>query len=141
MARRNPSRFGPSFHIDLISSCLRNGAPIAFPSARTVSMDPLLISAASGMKARMESLDMLANNIANSATAGFKSDREFYGLYEQQLPVVDTQWTDFSQGTLAPTGNPLNLALNGKGMFALNSPSGVVYTRTGSFQISKDNQL
>jgi flagellar basal-body rod protein FlgF len=68
-------------------------------------MDPLLISAASGMKARMESLDMLANNIANSATAGFKSDREFYGLYEQQLPVVDTQWTDSSQGTLTPTGS------------------------------------
>ena len=50
-------------------------------------MDPLLITAAaSGMKARMESLDMLANNIANSGTAGFKSDREFYNLYEQSLP-------------------------------------------------------
>ncbi len=104
-------------------------------------MDPLLISAASGMKSRMESLDMLANNIANSGTAGFKSDREFYGLYEEQLPVIESQWTDFSQGTLTQTGNPLNLALSGSGMFALNTPSGVVYTRNGNFQISKSNEL
>ena len=93
------------------------------------------------MKARMESLDMLANNIANSGTAGFKSDREFYGLYEEQLPVIERQWTDFSQGTLTQTGNPLNLALNGKGLFALNGPNGIVYSRNGDFQISKNNQL
>src|ERR1044071_4137354 len=104
-------------------------------------MDPLLISAASGMKARMESLDMLANNIANSGTVGFKTDREFYGLYQQELPVIEKQWTDFSQGMLTPTGNPLDLALNGKGFFALNTPSGVVYTRNGQFQVSKSNQL
>lgn len=104
-------------------------------------MDPLLISAASGMKARMESLDMLANNIANSGTAGFKSDREFYSLYEQELPVIQTQWTDFSQGSLVQTGNPLNLALSGKGMFALNTPNGIAYTRDGEFRISKTNQL
>jgi flagellar basal-body rod protein FlgF len=104
-------------------------------------VDPLLISAASGMKARMESLDMLANNIANTGTAGFKADREFSGLFEEELPVIERQWTDFSQGTTIPTGNPLNLALSGKGFFALNSPSGVVYTRNGNFQISKANEL
>ena len=104
-------------------------------------MDPLLISAASGMKARMDALDMLANNIANAGTAGFKSDREFYGLYNEQLPEVKTQWTDFSQGSLTQTGNPLNLALSGQGMFALNSPNGTVYTRTGDFRISKSNEL
>src|SRR5579871_1171642 len=104
-------------------------------------MDPLLISAASGMKARMESLDMLANNIANTGTAGFKADREFYGLFEQELPVIERQWTDFSQGMVTPTGNPLNLALSGQGYFALNSPTGVVYTRNGNFQVSKSNQL
>src|SRR5579862_5507675 len=101
-------------------------------------MDPLLISAASGMKARMDSLDMLANNIANTGTAGFKADREFSGLFEEQLPMVDRAWTDFSQGTLTPTGNPLNLGLSGTGFFALNSPTGVVYSRNGEFQISKN---
>jgi flagellar basal-body rod protein FlgF len=104
-------------------------------------MDPLLISAASGMKARMESLDMLANNMANTGTVGFKTDKEFYGLYEQQLPVIQQQWTDFSQGTLTPTGNALDLALVGQGFFALNSPGGIVYTRNGQFQLSKSNQL
>lgn len=104
-------------------------------------MDSLLIAAASGMKSRMESLDMLANNIANTGTAGFKADREFYNLYQQELPMVESQWTDFSQGTTIPTGNPLNLALSGKGFFALNTPSGTVYTRNGNFQISKTNQL
>ena len=64
----------------------------------------------------MESLDVLANNIANTGTAGFKADREFYNLYEQQLPVTEGQYTDYSQGTLTPTGNSLNLALAGKGM-------------------------
>jgi len=100
-----------------------------------------MISAASGMQARMDSLDMLANNVANSSTSGFKADREFYNLYQEQLPVVETRWTDFSQGTLTLTSNPLNLALSGPGFFALTGPNGVVYTRGGEFQISKTNQL
>jgi flagellar basal body rod protein FlgG len=109
-------------------------------------MDPLLINAASGMKARMESLDMLANNLANSGTNGFKADREFYTLFQSanegdELPLIDKRWTDFSQGTILPTGNPLDLALEGKGFFALNSPTGVVYSRNGSFEISPKNQL
>lgn len=104
-------------------------------------MDQLLINAASGMKARMDSLDMLANNMANSGTAGFKTDREFYNLYEQSLPVVERQYTDYSQGQLLATGNSLNVALNGKGFFALNGPSGVVFTRAGNFRVSAANQL
>jgi len=55
--------------------------------------------------------------------------------------VIERQWTDFSQGSIVPTGNPLNLALSGKGYFALTSPSGVVYTRNGNFQISKTGEL
>lgn len=93
------------------------------------------------MKTRMESLDMLANNIANTATVGFKTDRESYGLYRQELPVTQKQWTDFSQGMLSPTGNSLDLALSGQGFFALNSPKGTIYTRNGQFQVSKSNQL
>ncbi len=104
-------------------------------------MDPLLISAASGMKARMESLDMLANNMANSGTVGFKTDKEFYSLYEQELPVIQQQWIDFSQGMLTPTGNALDLSLSGQGLFSLNTPKGIIYTRGGSFQLSKSNQL
>ena len=44
-------------------------------------MDPMTAIAASGLRARMESLDLLANNIANASTGGYKADREFYSLY------------------------------------------------------------
>ncbi len=44
-------------------------------------MDPLTTAAAGGMQARLESLDMLANNLANTETGGYKTDREFYNLY------------------------------------------------------------
>ncbi len=115
-------------------------------------MDSLMISAASGMRARMESLDMLANNLANAATAGYKSDREMYGLYvapealdpalagespmPSTLPVVEHRWTDFGQGNITPTGNPLDLALGTKGFFVVNGPNGPLYTRNGSFRVS-----
>ncbi len=120
-------------------------------------MDNLMSAAASGMKARMESLEMLANNVANTGTVGFKSDREFYNLYTSPdasaaaadgfhpdastLPVIERQWTDFSQGTLLPTGNPLDLALTGPGFFVVKSAAGPLYTRNGNFQLSKEGQL
>src|SRR5574340_44050 len=109
------------------------------------AMDALTISAASGLRARMESLEMLANNLANAATGGYKTDREFYSLYASPeaaatgsatLPVIERHWTDFSPGTLRPTGNPLDLALAGRGFFAVNGPSGALYTRNGSLRIS-----
>jgi flagellar basal body rod protein FlgG len=81
-------------------------------------MDALTIAAAGGMQSRMESLELLANNLANAATSGYKSDREFYSLYtsphssgEKTQPVIEREWTDFRQGVLAPTGNPLDQAL------------------------------
>ena len=104
-------------------------------------MDQLLVTAASGMKAQMESLDILANNMANQSTSGFKADREFRNLYEESLPMVERQYTDYSQGQLLSTGNPLNVALSGKGFFALNSPTGIVYSRAGTFRVSTSNQL
>lgn len=104
-------------------------------------MDPLLISAASGMNARMEALDLVANNIANAGTASYKADNEFNNLFQSQFPFVQKQWTDYSQGNLTPAGNPLTLALSGPGFFALNTPAGIIYTRNGNFQISKSNQL
>jgi len=111
-------------------------------------MDPIATTAASGMRARMESLDMLANNIANASTAGYKVDREFYSLYSDAMaddnvlsPVIEKPWTDFSQGTLQVTGKPLDLALNGTGFFAVNSPSGTLYTRNGSFQTAPSGNV
>ena len=117
-------------------------------------MDPLTSAAASGIRARLESLDMLANNIANASAPGFKADHEFYGLYMSAeaadspvgttpavLPVIERQWTDFAQGSLTPTGNPLDLALNGPGFFVAQSPSGAVFTRDGSFRLSLQGEF
>ena len=114
-------------------------------------MDQVSVTAASGLQSRMEALDMVANNLANTTTGGFKLDREFYSLFtaaenegdetSTKLPLIQKQWTDFSQGVLAPTGNPLDVALSGKGFFAVNGPAGPLYTRNGSFQLSAAGQL
>ena len=111
------------------------------------------IAAASGLRSRMDSLEMLANNLANVATDGFKADREGYGLYlapealagsttpAATLPVVERHWTDFGQGVLHPTGNPLDLGLVGKGFFVVRGPGGPLYTRNGNFRLSPDGQV
>lgn len=120
-------------------------------------MDALTISAASGMKARMESLEMLANNLANQSAAGYKADREFYSLYMAPealeatgeeassgppvLPVIDRHWTDFSQGTLVPTGVATHLAISGRGFFVVDGPGGRLYTRNGNFHLSPAGEL
>jgi flagellar basal-body rod protein FlgF len=114
-------------------------------------MDPIIAVAASGMRSRMESLELLANNVANASTGGYKADREFYSLYlapEAQesegapvMPVIESPWIDFSQGVIRDTGNPLDLALNGKGFFAVNGPHGTLYTRNGNFSVGPDGRL
>ncbi len=117
-------------------------------------MDNLGIAAASGLQSRMTSLDMLANNLANSNTVGFKSDREFYGTFSSEdaqngvdggsgaaLPVIEKQWTDFSPGVMESTGAPLDVAISGKGFFAVNGPKGTLYTRAGHFKILQGGEL
>ena len=116
-------------------------------------MDQISIIAASGMRASMQSLDLLANNLANSSTNGFKSDSEFHTLFVSeaadedgasdpaQLPTIERHWTDFTQGMLQPTNNPLDFGLSGKGFFAVQGPSGPLFTRNGSFQMSSDGTL
>ncbi|MFL6464873.1 MAG: flagellar hook-basal body protein [Bryobacteraceae bacterium] len=116
-------------------------------------MDALTTAVASGLQARMDSLDMLANNLANTASNGFKVDREFYGTYLApelanesnpiigESPVVQRHWTDFSQGNLVSTGNSTDLALSGKGFFSVNGPNGPLYTRNGSFHLSSQGVL
>jgi flagellar basal-body rod protein FlgF len=117
-------------------------------------MDSLSIAAASGLRSRMDSLELLANNLANAGTSGYKSDREFYGLFtspdaanslgtefQTMLPVVQSQWTDFSQGTLQSTGNPLDVAISGRGFLAVNGPNGILYTRDGGLKIAPSGDL
>jgi len=116
-------------------------------------MDSLTIAAVSGLRSRMQSLDLLANNLANAGTAGFKRDQEFYGLFTSDeasgagdtaasaLPTIQSQWTDFSQGDLQVTGNPMNVALSSSGFFVVKGPNGPLYTRNGSLQVLPSGAL
>ncbi|MDE3195147.1 MAG: flagellar hook-basal body complex protein [Acidobacteriota bacterium] len=117
-------------------------------------MDAISIAAASGMRARMQSLEMLANNLANVETGGYKADREFYSLYsgldatadpvngqEETVPVIQSEWTDLAQGEIRNTTNPLDFAIDGNGLFAVQTPRGVRYTRNGNFRILPSGAL
>ena len=112
------------------------------------TMDQLTATAASGMRSRIESLDLLANNISNASTSGYKSDREFYGLYvsadaetQSTLPNIERNWIDFGQGMVKDTGHPLDIALSGRGFLTADSPAGPLYTRNGALRLSSKGVL
>ena len=116
-------------------------------------MDNLTATAASGMRSRLQALDILANNMANASSRGYKADREMYSLYAaadardantgagQTQPWIHHSWTDFSQGILQPTGDPLDVALVGNGFLSVRGAMGTVYTRNGSLRVSPTGEL
>ena len=57
------------------------------------------------------------------------------------LPVIERQWTDFSQGDLQVTGNPMNVALSGNGFLVVNGSNGPLYTRNGNLQVLPSGEL
>lgn len=106
-------------------------------------------------------LEVIANNLANVNTAGFKRDEVAFQAYltsaegqaqavqpPYQTPPSGSQFwisyesrTDFSPGPIKMTGNPLDVAMNGKGFFSVESPNGTVYTRRGNFTLSSEGTL
>lgn len=101
-------------------------------------------------------LDIVANNIANVNTAGFKADgavfEEFIGktARSDKMSRRDSQvsfvrdratWIDLSQGTMERTGNPTDVAIDGKGFLAVQTPNGERYTRNGALQINNAGLL
>lgn len=107
--------------------------------------------ALSGLRARLDELDRLAGDIANIGSAGYKGQRAARAAAERPTfdralqTAIDTtsggEWTDMTAGAFAPTGRPLDLALEGKGFFVVATPTGESYTRNGHFNISSDRQL
>lgn len=145
-----------AFHIEQSAGIFKDFlAPLIGGERASVcsSMDPIGVLAAGGIRSRMESLDLLANNLANSSTSGYKSDKEFYSIFKSDyadegadgndatMPLIDRKWTDFSQGLLQSTNNPLDMGLSGSGFFTIKGPSGPLYTRNGSFQVSSTGVL
>jgi flagellar basal-body rod protein FlgG len=124
-----------------------------------------LYSGGSGMNAQQMSIDNIANNLANSSTAGFKARRtQFQDLLYQSFlqpgsaagsqttvpsglqlgmgtrPAANT--VVFTQGVFQETDNPLDLAIQGSGFFQIKRPDGTVaYTRSGNFQLDRNGNV
>lgn len=130
-----------------------------------------LWTAVSGGMAQSQNLDIIANNLANANTTGFKKDSADFKQYltaierppspaidiprtafkdsdfyhfdgrENVMVNLDSVHTDHSQGTLRPTSGPFDLAIDGPGMFAVQTPAGIMYTRSGDFKVDGTGML
>ena len=124
-----------------------------------------LHSAATGMTAQQNYIDVTSNNLANVNTAGFKKSRvNFQDLIYQigRAPGVSTTQTtespsgiqvgigvrtastqkEFALGSLKATNNLTDVAINGDGFFQIQLPNGTTgYTRDGAFHVDKDGNL
>ncbi len=102
-----------------------------------------LTSLKQAMVGQLEQNDVVANNLANINTMGFKKDLLFFDLVngDAKKPARSQLSTDFSQGTLKETDNPLDFALSGKGFFTVETPDGPAFTRDGHFKLDGDGIL
>lgn len=119
-----------------------------------------IYTALSGALAQQHSLDVVANNVANATTAGFRGDRVVFGellagaqrgAAEGQAGAAATRSDHFVQvkmnaldtasGVLRHTGNSLDLGLQSEGYFAIGTPNGERLTRSGNFMLREDHVL
>lgn len=119
-------------------------------------MDSGFYAAAAGLRAESQALEVAAHNLANVNTPGFRGElTTFQSLLAFSHPTIQNalnlatnnfgvlQGTrlDLEAGNLATTGNPLDVGIEGKGFFEVQTDHGTRYTRNGSFQISKTGLL
>ena len=119
-------------------------------------MDSGFYSSFAGFAARLDALDVVANNLANASTAGFKAQREFYRSFAawlqpslttpinqavNQYGVLGGSRLDLSQGTVTPTGSDTDFAIEGAGFFAVQTKNGLRYTRDGNFHLDSNRNL
>lgn len=118
-------------------------------------MDSGYYAAFSGWLARSQALDVAAGNLANAGTAGYRAERDYFrsailgpeALNSQLNTTVNAfgvlggSRLDLGQGALTPTGNPLDLAIEGDGFFAIQTKQGIRYTRDGQFERAQDGTL
>ena len=107
----------------------------------------------SGLDAASSDLDVIANNISNSNTIGFKDSRanfsDVYAAGSLNLSAnqigegvnVQQVQQQFTQGNISQTGNSLDLALNGNGFFVVKDSTGLSYTRNGTFSLDQNGYL
>jgi flagellar basal-body rod protein FlgG len=109
--------------------------------------------AGNAMQHRMNQLEVVSNNLANANTVGFKRDDLFVHELDQKIKDLSFphngstkipnpgELIDFSQGALMGTGRPFDVALSGNGLFTVQTPNGIAYTRDGRFQVSSEGIL
>lgn len=110
----------------------------------------------SGLSAASKNLEVIGNNVANSNTYGEKASRaEFADMYAAAMTGTASNATQtgigvqvaavaqqFTQGNITPTGNPLDLAINGNGFFQTQDAGNQVqYTRNGQFKVSNTGNV
>ncbi len=113
-----------------------------------------IYAAMSGAVSRSRALDVVANNVANAGTPGFRSDSVAFREAPAQpageparpdtdlrLATVDAVTPSWQPGPLEETGAPLDLAINGDGMFTVGTDAGVRYVRGGSMQLDASGRL
>lgn len=113
-----------------------------------------LYRSASAMLPRIKQQEVIANNLANVSTPGFKKDilftqeltraqmRNTAQQSDWQSPMIDQVYTTYQQGGLDTTGNDLDIALEGDGMFVFELPDGEnIVSRAGNLIVSRDGFL
>jgi flagellar basal-body rod protein FlgF len=119
-------------------------------------MDSGYYAACAGLAAQTQALELVAHNLANLGTTGFRGQQATFrslvaGGGEVPWNPLNAAMNDFgvlggsridrTSGSLAATGNPLDLGISGEGFFAVQSGAGVLYTRDGGFHLSASGQL
>ena len=110
--------------------------------------NPIFISL-SRLVALQSKLDVVAGNMANANSTGFKQQRLMFSevlrktSMTEQISMVQDRATvrDMSEGPLEATSNPLDVALRGKGFFVVDTLNGPHYTRAGRFQLNANGQI
>jgi len=95
------------------------------------------------LSGQLDKNNVVANNLANINTIGFKKDFVFFDYLNKNIKngKGEHQRVDFEQGPLRQTSNPLDLALSGKGFFAVETDEGTGYTREGHFKLDPEGVL
>jgi flagellar basal body rod protein FlgG len=102
-------------------------------------MDDSLIDTYSGLDARVKLIDVIANNLANANTTGFK--RDFGIILKNEMGSEAASQVDLTPGVIVSTGSELDAALEGPGFFVVDTPNGQRYTRAGNFALSSAGDL
>lgn len=96
---------------------------------------------ARSLNSKVKNIDVIANNLANINSTGFKKQVAFQEYLNQNGEVQIKQATDHGQGEVVLSANPLDVAITGEGFFLLRNENGTELSRNGKFHISDDGFL